>query len=94
MELLFVLYKTLICLLTCKAVKNIQNKKSCHNFWKIYDFSERLKDSTQRKHSCAKTFAKAFDVRHDAKHYRVSQVTTGSFVYDSKFYDEEWNELS
>ena len=63
-------------------------------------FLERLKDSIQSKYNCAKTF----DVRQDVKPYRVSQGITGSwqmqnfsiiyFLNDSKFYDEELNELS
>ena len=63
-------------------------------------FLERLKDSIQSKYNSMKTF----DVRHAAKGYRVSQGITGSwkmqffsimsFLNDSKFYDEERNELS
>ena len=91
MELLFILYKSLVHLLNCKAVKN-------HPKYQI--FLDRLKDSFQIKHNCMKTF----DVRHDAKHYRASQGITGPlkmqffskiyFLNDSKFYDEEGNELS
>ena len=61
---------------------------------------ERLKDSTQSKHN----YVKKFDVRHDAKCYRVSQGTIESwkmyffsnisFSNDLEFYDEERNELS
>ena len=80
---------------TCK-IKNVTI------FGKFKIFLERLKDSTQSKHNCVKTF----NVRHDAERYRVSQVITGSaswkmqffsiisFLNDSKFYDEERNELS
>ena len=69
-------------------------------FGKYQIFLDRLKDSTQIKHNCVKTL----DVRHDAKHYRASQGITGplkmqifsiiSFSNDSKFCDEERNELS
>ena len=71
-----------------------------HFFGKYRIFLNRLKDSTQIKRNCVKSF----DVRHDAKHYRASQGITGpkkkqffsiiSFLNDSKFYDEERNELS
>ena len=102
MELLFILNKPLVCLQNCKAVKidqTTQNRK-CQNFWKYKIFVERLKDSTQGKHNCVKTF----DVRHDAKGYRASQGITDSwkmqlfrnisFLNDLKFYDEERNKLS
>ena len=69
-------------------------------FGKYQIFLDRLKDSTKIKRNCVKTF----DVRHDAKHYRASQGITGpmklqfvniiSFLNDSKFFDEERNELS
>ena len=71
-----------------------------HFLEKYQIFLDRLKDSTQIKRNCAKTF----DVRHDAKHYRASQGITDplkmqffsliSFLNDSKFYDKEWNKLS
>ena len=96
MELLSILYYSLIRLLSKKAAKN----HAKYNFWKIYDFLEGLKDSTQSKHNCVKKF----DVRHDAKRYRVSQGIIGSwkmyffsiifFLNDSKFYDEERSKLS
>ena len=57
-------------------------------------FKDLLKDSTQLKRNCVKTF----DVKHDAKHYRESQGITGplkmqffsiiSFLNDSKFYEK------
>ena len=52
-------------------------------FWKYNIFVERLKDSTQSKHNCVKTF----DVRHDAKRYRVSQWITahGKCNYSATF---------
>ena len=58
-------------------------------------FLEFMKDSSQSKHNCMKTF----NVRHDAKLYRVSQGVTGewkiiSFLNDTKLYDEERNKLS
>ena len=63
-------------------------------------FVEGLKDISQSKHNCVKTF----DVRQDAKHNRVAQGIIGpwrkqlfsiiSFLNDSKFYDEERNKLS
>ena len=69
-------------------------------FGKYQIFLDRLKDSTQIKRNCVKTF----DIRHDAKHYRAPQGITVplkmqffsiiAFLNDSKFYDEEWNELS
>ena len=64
-------------------------------FWKYKIFLERLKDSIQSKYN----FVKTFDVRHDTKHYRVSQgkmrfFSIISFLNDSKFYDEERSELS
>ena len=43
-------------------------------FGKYKIYLERLKDSTQSKHNCVK----AFDVRHDAKRYIVSQGIIGS----------------
>ena len=42
-------------------------------FGKYQIFQDRLKDSSQIKRNCVKTF----DVRHDAKHYRESQGITG-----------------
>ena len=99
MELLFILYKPLARLLNCKANTTIQNNK-CHIFLKYLIFLDQLKDSSQIK----RNYVKAFDVRHDAKQYRASQGITGprkmhffniiSFLNDSKFYDEERNELS
>ena len=70
-------------------------KKKCHNFGKFRIYLERLKYSTQSKHNCVKTI----DVIHNAKRYRASQVIIGSwkmyfFSINSKFYDEERNELS
>ena len=63
-------------------------------------FLDRLKDSTQIKLNSVKTF----DIRQDVKHNYASQGITGptkmqffsmiSFLNDSKFYDEERNELS
>ena len=59
-----------------------------------------MKDSTQIKRNCVKTF----DVRHDAKLLRASQWMTDpyqmqffsiiSFLNDSKFFDEKLNKLS
>ena len=81
----------------CKKASKIINVAF---FGKYQIFLEQLKDSTQNKRNCVKTS----DVRHDAKHYRASQGKTGplkmqffsiiSFLNDSKFYDEERNELS
>ena len=71
MELLFILYKSLIRLLSNKSVKN--HAKNVIFFGKFKIFLERLKDSTQSKHNCVKTFT----VRHDVKRYRVSQGITG-----------------
>ena len=69
-------------------------------FGKYQIFLDRIKDSTQIKCNCVKTLV----VRHDAKHYRALQGITDplemqffsiiSFLNDSKFYDEERNELS
>ena len=71
-----------------------------HFFVKYPIFLDQLKDSTQIK----RNYVKTLDVRHDAKHYRASEGITGpikiqffsiiSFLNESKFYDEEQNELS
>ena len=68
MELLFILYKSFIRLLSSKAVKN-HAKLKMSQFLEIFSFLERLKDSTQSIHNCMKTF----DVRHEAKQYKVSR---------------------
>ena len=99
MELLFILYKSLIRLISSKAVKTCKIKHVTF-FGKFKIFLERLKGCFQSKHNCVKTV----NVRHDAKCYRVTQGTVGSwkmhffriisFLNDSKFYDEEQNKLS
>ena len=66
MELLFILYKLLV---QSSKMKNVTI------FGKCKIFLERLKDSTPSKYNCVKTF----DVRLDAKRYRVSQSITGSW---------------
>ena len=81
----------------CKQPSKIINV----TFFGKYQISlDRLKDSTQIK----RDYVKTFNVRHDAEHYRASRGITGpmkmeflsmiSFLNDSKFYDEERNELS
>ena len=69
-------------------------------FGKYQIFPDRLKDSTQIKLNCVKTF----NVRQDVKHYRASQRITGplkmqflSIIFilnDLILYDEERNNLS
>ena len=100
MEFLFILYKPLIHLLNCKAVNNLPKSEISHFLEKNKIFPERLKDSTQSKYN----FVKAFDIRHNAKCYRVSQEITGSwkmqffsiifFLNDLKLYVEQPNKLS
>ena len=68
---------------------------------KISDFFRTIERQYPfSKYNCVKTF----DVRHDVKHYRISQGITGlwkmqffsiiSFLNDLTFYAEEQNELS
>ena len=81
----------------CKEPPNVINVAF---FGKYQIIQDLLKDSTQIKRNCVKTF----DDRHDAKHYRESQGITDPlkmqffsiifFLNDSKFYDEGRNELS
>ena len=68
MELLFILYKPKL-----QGGKQPSKKYMSHFFGKYQIFLDRLKDSTQIKRNCVKTF----DVRHDAKHYRAPQGITG-----------------
>ena len=66
-ELLFILYKPLVHLLNYKAVTTKHNRK-CHIFGKHKIFLVQLKNSTESKYNCVKTF----DARHAAKHCGVS----------------------
>ena len=74
----------------------MQNIKKMPQFLENFRFLlDQWKYSTQSKHNCVKTF----DVRHNAKRYRVSQgiivslkmyfFSIISFLNDSKFYNEE-----
>ena len=73
MDLVYILQKSLVHILNCKAEKTIHNYK-CRKFWKISGFSGRLKDSTQRQ--CK--FVTSFDARHGFKCCKVSEGKTGA----------------
>ena len=96
MELLFILNKPLVRLLNCKAVNSHPNFfKNATIFGKYRIFLQRLKTVHKSKHNYVKTF----HIRHDAKCYRASLMKMQffniiTFLNESKFYDEERNELS
>ena len=58
-----------------KLKKTSIQSQTCHKFWKLSDFQERLKHSALRTYN----FMTLFYVRHDIKRYTVSQATTVSW---------------
>ena len=74
---LFVSYKPSVHLLKRRAVNNHPQSKMSQLLENIRFFPERLKDTTQRKYN----FVKTFDIRHDAKCYKVSQKITGKNAF-------------